>query len=252
MKTRRNFMNKRWLVILLGILGIVMVYELLNNSFSIFMTSIGVFALLVRSQVDDSNKQNILLLVGVGTLIFALLTSRVALLFFVVVLMLLIGEFPQLFQTIREALTNNRNSGKAKEFVMVEWNKRGQTPPKIVRNLWIGNDTESTNAIYSWDDLNFTKFIGDTIFDLGNTILPKEQNVIMIRHGFGNIKILVPKEVSISLDISLLLGELKIDQEEIALRNETFKWRSDRYDTNTRKIKLVANVLVGEVEVIFL
>jgi len=251
MKTRRNFMNKRWLVILLGILGIVMVYELLNNSFSVFMTGMGIIALLVRSQVDDS-KQNILLLVGVGALIFALLTSRVALLFLVVVLMLFIGEFPQLFQTLREALTNKKNSGQEKEFVMVQFNQRGQNTPRIVRNRWIGNDSETTNAIYSWDDLNFTKFIGDTVFDLGNTILPKAQNIIMIRHGFGNVKILVPKEVSISLDISLLLGELKIDQEEIDLRNETFKWRSERYDTNPRKIKLVANVLVGEVEVIFL
>ena len=100
--------------------------------------------------------------------------------------------------------------------------------------------------------MNFTKGFGHTIFDLGNTILPKAQNVILIRKGFGNTKILVPEEVSISIDVSILLGSLIIGEEEIYMKNETFKWQSERYETNARKIKLVANVLVGEVEVIFL
>lgn len=50
----------------------------------------------------------------------------------------------------------------------------------------------------------------------------------------------------------MLLGELRIGEEEISLKNETFKWQSERYANNARKIKIIANVLVGEVEVVFL
>lgn len=244
-------MNKRWLIILLGILGIVIVYEILNNTFSTLMLIIGVLALLFRNRVDQEN-QNTVLVVGVGALVFALFSSRVVLLFLVVVLMLLIGEFPELFKTIREAITKKKDSSKSNEFVMVEFSETERDTAEVKRNRWFGDDTESADEIYSWQDMNFTKVAGDTIFDLGNTILPKEQNIIMIRKGFGNTKILVPEGIGISLDISMLLGDLKINQEEIVLKNETFKWHSDHYTKNARKIKLVANVLVGEVEVVFL
>jgi predicted membrane protein len=244
-------MNKRWLIILLGILGIVMVFEILSNSFSTFMLILGVLALLFKNRVDPKN-QNTVLVMGIGALVFALFSSRVVLLFLVVVLMLLIGEFPELFKTIRDAITKKKENGKGNEFVMVQFSENEQDTAEVVRNRWFGDDMESTEEIYSWQDLNFTKLMGDSIFDLGNTILPKEQNIIMIRKGFGNTKILVPEGIGISLDISMLLGELRINQEEIILKNETFKWHSDAYTKNARKIKLVANVLVGEVEVVFL
>lgn len=244
-------MNKRWLIILLGILGIVMIYEILRNPFSTMMLIIGLIALLLRNRVDASN-QNTVLVFGVGALIFALFSSRVVLLFLVVVLMLLIGEFPELFKTIRQAITKKKDSSKSNEFVMVQFSETEQDTAEVVRNRWFGDDTESTDEIYSWRDLNFTKLVGDSIFDLGNTILPKEQNIIMIRKGFGDTKILVPEGIGISLDISMMLGDLKINQEEIVLKNETFKWQSEQYTKSNRKIKLVANVLVGEVEVVFL
>lgn len=251
MKSWGDEMNKRWLIILLGILGIVMVYEILSNSFSTVMLIIGVLAFLLKDRVDEDN-QNTVLVAGIGAFVFALFSSRVVLLFLVVVLMLLIGEFPELFRTIREVITKKKDSSKNNEFVMVQFNETEQKNAEIVRNPWFGDNTASTDDIYSWNDLNFTKFMGDSVFDLGNTILPKEQNIIMIRKGFGNTKILVPEGIGISLDISVLLGELTINQEEILLKNETFKWHSDHYHTSARKIKLVANVLVGEVEVIFL
>lgn len=250
-KARSDRMNKRWLIILLGILGIVMVYEIFNSSFATLMLIIGVLAFALKDRVDENN-QNTVLVVGIGAFVFALFSSRVVLLFLVVGLMLLIGEFPELFQTIREAITKKKDTSKDNEFVMVQFSETEQATAKVVRNRWLGDDTETTDDIYSWNDLNFTKLAGDTIFDLGNTILPKEQNIILIRKGFGNTKILVPEGIGISLDISIMLGELKINQEELILKNETFKWHSDHYNTNTRKIKLVANVLVGDVEVIFL
>lgn len=244
-------MNRRWLVMLLGVLGIVMIYEILNNSFSFVMLMIGILIFVFRGRRKNSN-HNTSLLIGAGALVLALISSRVLWLFLVVVLVLLIGEFPELFKTIREAFTKKKGSSKGNEFIMVRFNEEEQDTAKIERNRWLGDDTKTADDIYSWEDMNFSKFMGDTIFDLGNTILPKEQNIILIRKGFGNTKIIVPEGIAISLDISMLFGELKINQEEITLRNETFKWHSERYAKNARKIKLVANVLVGEVEVIFL
>jgi len=243
-------MNRRWLVILLGVLGLFMLYEILNNSFSLFMLVIGVLALVFRHYLAKKN-QNLLLIAGIGAVLLALFSNRIVLLILVVVFMLIIGEYPDLFKTIRQAISK-KSDGKTNEFIMIDFTETKENPAKTVRNPWFGDDTKTADEIYSWNDVNFTKLMGDTIFDLGNTLLPKENNIILIRKGFGHTRILVPEEVAISLDISMLLGEITINQEDIVLRNETFKWQSERYSSNERKIKLVANVLVGEVEVVFL
>ena len=60
-------MNKRWLIILLGILGIVMVYEILSNPFSTLMLIIGSLVLLFRNRVEEEN-QNTVLVLGIGAL----------------------------------------------------------------------------------------------------------------------------------------------------------------------------------------
>lgn len=244
-------MNKRWLIMLLGILGIVTIFELFNNPFSLMMLLIGAFALFLRNRVEEQGKRN-LLFVSIASLILAMLSSRVLWLVLVVVLVLLVGEFSDLFRMVRQAVTDKKAANKHTEFVMVRFNGEEQEKAKIVRNRWFGENTETADDIYSWEDINFTKVAGNTLFDLGNTILPKEQNIILIRKGIGNTKILVPEGVAISLDISLLLGELKIDQDEMTLKNETFRWKSENYSTQARKIKVVANVFVGEVEVVFL
>ena len=41
------------------------------------------------------------------------------------------------------------------------------------------------NNIYEWDDINIDLISGDTIIDLGNTLLPKEDNIIIIRKGLA-------------------------------------------------------------------
>lgn len=244
-------MNRRWWMILLGILGLVTVYEVFNNEFSILMLVIGFIAFSLRAQVREE-KKNFLLFVGLGALALALISSQVLWLVIIVLFVLIIGAFPEAFQLIRKVLTEKRESTKETEFVMVQFNEDLQSTAKVSKNRWFGEDSETTEAVYQWEDVNFTKLIGNTIFDLGNTILRKEQNILLIRKGIGDTKLIIPKGIAVSLDISMLVGELSIQEEEITLRNETFKWTSENYHSQTRKIKLVANILVGEVEVIFL
>ena len=52
------------------------------------------------------------------------------------------------------------------------------------RQEWIGVQKIGKDT-FEWDDINISQFMGDTIIDLGNTVLPNEQNTIMIRKGMG-------------------------------------------------------------------
>lgn len=136
-----------------------------------------------------------------------------------------------------------------KQMVMVETT---ETEPKNGRRFkrpWIGNQRIGSN-IYEWDDINFTIISGDTIVDLGNTLLPKTDNVILIRKGFGRTRILVPVGVGIVLEHSSLLGNVKFEGEFYRVKNESIKAYSEDYDESNRRLKIVTSTLMGDVEVI--
>jgi len=244
-------LNRRWLIIMLGILGLLMVYEIFNNNFSLFMLVVGIGSLLLRNRASKQSQNN-LLVIGVLATLLALFSSRLILAFLLVGFLLFIGENPEVFQLIRDVLTNKKEFNSQNDFVMVDFEQTKQAPAKISRNRWFGEDSETEDDIYSWEDINFTKLIGNTVFDLGNTILPKENNIILVRKGIGKTKILVPEGVAISLNVSMLVGKVFIGKEEIELKNETLHWYSNNYHANTRKVKLISNVFLGEVEVVFL
>ena len=136
-----------------------------------------------------------------------------------------------------------------KQMVMVE---TAETEPKNGRRFkraWLGNQRIGSH-VYEWDDINLTILSGDTIVDLGNTILPKTDNVILIRKGFGRTRVLVPVGVGIVLEHSSLLGNVVFGDEFFRLKNESIKVFSDDYDANNRRIKIITSTLVGDVEVI--
>ncbi len=228
-----------------------MIYEVLDNSFSLFMLVFGIIMFFLRTRVSK-NIQNIFFLVGISSILLALFSSRIVLAFLVVGLLLFIGDNPEIFQLIRNLFTNKKEFNKSNDFIMVDFADNLQSPIKLTRNRWIGEDRDTENEIYSWEDINFTKFIGNTVFDLGNTILPKENNIILIRKGVGKTKLLIPEGVAVSINVSMLAGKVYFGNEKIDLKNETIQWYSANYSTSTRRLKLISNVLIGEVEVVFL
>lgn len=51
---------------------------------------------------------------------------------------------------------------------------------------------------------------GDTIVDLGNTLLPKEDSIVIVRKGFGRTRILVPYGIGILLNMRLYMARLNL------------------------------------------
>ncbi len=117
------------------------------------------------------------------------------------------------------------------------------------RRPWFG-DFVIGQSVFEWDDVNLTLLAGDTIVDLGNTILPKRDNVVMIRKGFGKTRLLVPIGVGIELNHSTLIGNVTFQGETHALRNESVRLFSDDYETASRHIRIVTSAFVGDVEVV--
>lgn len=117
------------------------------------------------------------------------------------------------------------------------------------RQEWIGVQKIGKDT-FEWDDINISQLMGDTIIDLGNTVLPNEQNTIMIRKGIGRIRVIVPIGIGVKLCHNAFIGEVKFDDQQIELKNETITMYSERFESSNKKITIISSVLVGEIEVI--
>ncbi|MFD1393642.1 cell wall-active antibiotics response protein LiaF [Lacticaseibacillus jixianensis] len=117
------------------------------------------------------------------------------------------------------------------------------------RHPWFGDETIGKDT-YEWDDINLIVAAGDTIIDLGNTLLPQGDSTIVIRKGLGKTRVLVPVGVGVMVDHSALAGTLSVDGKESGLHNQTVRQYSDDYDTASRRLHILTNVLVGDLEVL--
>ena len=84
-----------------------------------------------------------------------------------------------------------------------------------------------------------------------DVILVNHDNVIVIRKGFGDTKIIVPLDVEIQLQINTLYGELNfLHHPSRKLRNETISLTTPDYKRANKTVKIVLVSFLGNVEVV--
>lgn len=138
---------------------------------------------------------------------------------------------------------------RKKQMVMVKTTSSEPKAGRRFKRQWIGSQRFGSNT-YEWNDINMAIISGDTIIDLGNTLLPKDDNVVIIRKGFGRTRLLVPTGIGVMLEHSTMVGQVSFENESYQLKNESIKLYSQDYDDATRRLKVITNTLFGDVEVI--
>lgn len=104
-------------------------------------------------------------------------------------------------------------------------------------------------SVYEWQDINIVALGGDSIVDLGATILPEGESVIVIRKLYGRVRLIVPQDLGLKLNISLIKGFVYYDQEKYELLNDMFIWQGKDYQKATRRIKVIISSVLGNIEV---
>ncbi|MGX7023621.1 cell wall-active antibiotics response protein LiaF [Vagococcus hydrophili] len=138
---------------------------------------------------------------------------------------------------------------RKKQIKMVKTTASEPKSGRRFKRPWVGNQRFGSDT-YEWDDINMSIIYGDTIIDLGNTLLPKEDNVVIVRKGFGKTRILVPTGIGVCLEHSAMIGEAAFEGEHFNLKNESLKLYSNEFDEAARRVKIVTNTLFGDIEVI--
>lgn len=119
----------------------------------------------------------------------------------------------------------------------------------LLTNHFFGRQ-KTPDHVYEWNDINIQTGIGDTIIDLSYTVLPKGETVIHVRNLMGNIHILVPYDIEISLNHSVLAGSINIlGNQETKIFNQTWQFQTEGFEQAEHRVKIMTSIPVGDLEV---
>jgi lia operon protein LiaF len=119
----------------------------------------------------------------------------------------------------------------------------------VLENVFFGQQ-KTPERVYEWTDINIQAGFGDTIIDLSYTVLPKGETVIVIRKMIGNVQVLVPYDLEVSVHHSSIAGSATIfDYKEEKIFNQNLHIQTPDYDNQEQKVKIFTSFIVGELEV---
>lgn len=242
-------MKNRWRAFLFieAVLVLWLIYQITTHLFILGMIMLGLF---IFFSVQSSKKENKTpyYLISLFLILFSLFSLTSFWVFLIVNGVWLLSEGKSHLKKMDNRLFKHAPWNK-KDMIVVDTVEKMPKNGKKIKYEWLGN-TKIGDQVYEWDDINLSVLAGDTIIDLGNTFLPKSENFVVLRKGFGKTRILVPTGTGILLEHHTLNGKVIFEGETISLSNETLKIYSKDYDESTRKLKIITSVFLGDLEVI--
>lgn len=106
------------------------------------------------------------------------------------------------------------------------------------------------SQVYQWDDSHVMAWFGDTVIHLGNTVLPEEDNVIVLHKLYGDVRVMVPVDIGISLSYNTIRGDVLFETESYTLKNQQLRIYSENYQQANRRVKILVTNYIGSIEVI--
>ncbi|MDQ0155538.1 cell wall-active antibiotics response protein LiaF [Robertmurraya andreesenii] len=111
-------------------------------------------------------------------------------------------------------------------------------------------DRKTPEQVYEWNDINIQTLIGDTTVDLSYTVLPKGETVIFIRSFVGNLQVLVPYDIEVSINHSSIVGTANVFHfEGDKMFNQSVQYQTEGYEKAEQKVKIFTSFFAGDLEV---
>ena len=235
----------RFFFVIESLLLLLVIWQTIHNPLLFILIASGFFFIyLALRRKKKAKTSNFKLFLGIILILFGLL-SNPAVWLMLVFTILFIGLKGIEISGID---FSNYTFWNKKQMIMVQTQEAQNHDGKKKKQQWLGNERIGDH-VYEWDDININVLSGDTIIDLGNTILPKKDNVVLVRKGIGRTRLLVPTGIGVQLEHTALMGTVYFEDYETKLRNETLKLYSKEYSESARHLKIITNTLVGDIEV---
>lgn len=225
-------------------------WQVFSTPSSLVLVIISILVLLLINKRRQQHKKNntMILFLAIFLMIVGLASNEA---FWLLMFLLLIGAIVFLPRLFGEG---NHFFWQRKKYVapQIDSNPEAETDEwQMTTNQWLGDQTIG-NQVYQWHDVNLKELAGDTIIDLGNTLLPvNRENVVILQKGFGNTRILVPFGTGVYLEHATFMGDVKFSDQRHPLKNQTLQIKTPDYQKSERRIRIVTSILVGDLEVVY-
>lgn len=236
---KSNYMS--W-TILIGIVVLLLEVSFFNSGliFSLFISA----AMIYIGRKYLPKKRGKLLFWGGLFFLVASIFSMITFRFFLIAI--LINFVIQFVQSKRKPkyvipVIKTKENEETKEMLV-------RTQP-LFENIFFGQQ-KTPSQVYEWNDVNIQSTVGDSVIDLSYTVLPKGETVIFIRNLIGNVQVLVPYELEVSISHSVIAGSTSIlESPEAKVFNHVLQLQTPAFEKAEQKVKIITSLVFGDLEV---
>jgi lia operon protein LiaF len=98
-------------------------------------------------------------------------------------------------------------------------------------------------------NMSVWNIIGEVNMDLSLAIPEQKESVVILQGIIGDIDIVVPEDMGVSVQSSLMFGQVDVAREKEAGLLNKVAWQSPNYETSEQKVKLIVSYIVGDVDI---
>lgn len=248
----QNFL-KRNIFIVFAISILIILFDIFFDYKNVALVGIAFIVIILSFFITNRYIRMALLIIGLFLIIVNLLMLRSLWVLIIVLILFFIlfkTEDGNEFIHLKEAFIKPRQSDS--QYYGVKLIEPQSSQRTILKQESLFDIYKENHQEYEWDDVNIVTFAGNQIIDFGNTILPAAETTIVIRKIFGRTRIIIPNEIGIKLNISLISGTVVFESQRYPLTSENFKWMSPDYRSSKRQVNLLISVVFGDIEVIII
>jgi lia operon protein LiaF len=91
--------------------------------------------------------------------------------------------------------------------------------------------------------------IGEFNMDLSLAILEQKETTVILQGVIGDVDIIVPEDIGVSVQASVMFGQIDVAMEKEAGLMNKLVWQSPNYNTCDHRVKLVLSYIVGDIDI---
>lgn len=98
-------------------------------------------------------------------------------------------------------------------------------------------------------NMSLWSVIGEINMDMSLALMEKEETILILQGIIGDIDIIVPEDLGVSVSASVLFGQVDVGNEKEAGVMNKIVWQSPNYDSSENKVKLILSYIIGDIDI---
>jgi lia operon protein LiaF len=114
---------------------------------------------------------------------------------------------------------------------------------KLIESYKVGREPWELKSLSLWH------LIGEIHIDLTQAIPEQEETTLIIQGAIGDVDIVVPDYLGVTVTASAVFGQLDVGTEKEAGFMNRVAWQSPGYESSTQKVRIEVSYLVADIDI---